>query len=220
MNRRLEVIASHVKPERVEMCCASKEAEVLRMERDRMGGVLSHTMLENWLDGGVENVALKHECMRVVEEDKVLDSSSLVQFEMSIEERRFQSTQRLLRFSELIQGKTEQYELNLIRAVSLVDTSTTIRWFVQKLLWTDTIRNQGTPEQIKRWTAGALEYRIVGCFAMTELGHSSALRNLETTSNYDEKTQEFIINSPTVTSTKFWIGQAGQIGMRRRKKTQ
>lgn len=102
-------------------------------------------------------------------------------FDMSTEERRVLSTQRLLRFSDLVQGRTEQFELFLIRALSTIDASTTIRWFVQKLLWIDTIKNQGTAAQISRWTEGALAYNIVGCFAMTELGHSSALRGLETT---------------------------------------
>lgn len=44
----------------------------------------------------------------------------------------------------------------------------------------------------------------------TELGHSSALRKLETTATYDPSTDQFILNSPSVTSTKWWIGLAGQ----------
>jgi acyl-CoA oxidase len=51
--------------------------------------------------------------------------------------------------------------------------------------------------------------KVIGCFAMTELGHSSYLPGLETTATYDKKTREFIINSPTLTSTKWWIGLAG-----------
>lgn len=44
----------------------------------------------------------------------------------------------------------------------------------------------------------------------TELGHSSALRDIETTATYDQATDEFIIDSPTITATKWWIGMAGQ----------
>jgi len=32
------------------------------------------------------------------------------------------------------------------------------------------------------------------------------LRGLETTAHYDPQTQEFILNSPTVTSIKWWPG--------------
>jgi len=52
--------------------------------------------------------------------------------------------------------------------------------------------------------------KIIGCFAMTELGHGSYIRGIETTATYDKNAQQFIINSPTETSTKWWIGLAGQ----------
>lgn len=41
-----------------------------------------------------------------------------------------------------------------------------------------------------------------------ELGHGSNTKYIETTAIYDRKTEEFIINSPTVTSQKCWIGLA------------
>ncbi|EFA77956.1 acyl-CoA oxidase [Heterostelium album PN500] len=50
---------------------------------------------------------------------------------------------------------------------------------------------------------------IVGCFSMTEIGHGSNVRSLETTATYCPKAGGFIIHSPTPTSQKFWIGGAG-----------
>ncbi|KAI9295516.1 acyl-CoA oxidase [Neoconidiobolus thromboides FSU 785] len=44
-----------------------------------------------------------------------------------------------------------------------------------------------------------------GCFALTELGYGNNAIEMETTSVYDEKTQEFIIHSPSTKSQKFWI---------------
>lgn len=44
--------------------------------------------------------------------------------------------------------------------------------------------------------------RVIGCYSMTELGHSSHLPGLETTATLDIDRDEFIIHSPTVTSTK------------------
>jgi len=41
------------------------------------------------------------------------------------------------------------------------------------------------------------------------LGHGTFIRGLETTATYDEKTQEFILNSPTLTSYKWWPGGLG-----------
>jgi len=41
---------------------------------------------------------------------------------------------------------------------------------------------------------------------MTELDHGSNVRGLTTTAVYDSASQEFIINTPTDTATKWWIG--------------
>lgn len=49
---------------------------------------------------------------------------------------------------------------------------------------------------------------LVGCFAMTELGHGSNVAGLETTSTFDSASDQFIINTPTITGTKWWIGGA------------
>lgn len=50
----------------------------------------------------------------------------------------------------------------------------------------------------------------MGCYAQTELGHGSDVSRLETTATLDKVTDEFIINSPTITSTKFWPGDLGK----------
>ncbi|CAG8739106.1 24115_t:CDS:2, partial [Racocetra persica] len=60
------------------------------------------------------------------------------------------------------------------------------------------------------WMDDVLNWRVIGCYAMTELGHSSFIRGLETTATYDRVHDEFIINTPTLMSTKWWIGMAGQ----------
>jgi len=50
----------------------------------------------------------------------------------------------------------------------------------------------------------------IGCYALTELGHGSNVGGLETTATLDLKTDEWLINSPTVTSTKYWPGGMGR----------
>ena len=49
-----------------------------------------------------------------------------------------------------------------------------------------------------------------GSFCLTELGHGSNVRAMETTAIYDIGTKEFILHSPTDTSLKFWIGSLGK----------
>lgn len=49
---------------------------------------------------------------------------------------------------------------------------------------------------------------LIGCFAMTELGHGSNVSGLETTATFDEASDQFVIHTPTLTATKWWIGGA------------
>lgn len=51
---------------------------------------------------------------------------------------------------------------------------------------------------------------MVGCFSMTEVGHGSNVAGIETTATFVRETDEFVIHSPTLTSTKFWIGGAAE----------
>ncbi|KAE8576962.1 hypothetical protein XENTR_v10004383 [Xenopus tropicalis] len=73
-----------------------------------------------------------------------------------------------------------------------------------------TLLNQATPEQQERLFMPAWNLEIIGTYAQTEMGHGTHLRGLETTATYDPSTQEFILNSPTVSSIKWWPGGLGK----------
>ncbi|KAJ7589583.1 peroxisomal oxidase [Mycena floridula] len=53
-------------------------------------------------------------------------------------------------------------------------------------------------------------YGILGSYLQTELGHGTNVAALETTATYLPKTREFEIHSPTLTSTKWWVGGLGK----------
>jgi len=90
------------------------------------------------------------------------------------------------------------------------DGSFGMRFGVHLSLFRATIRSQGTALQVEKYIPAADNLEIFGCFAMTELGHSSHLPGLETTATFDAVSDEFIINTPTMTALKWWIGGAGQ----------
>jgi acyl-CoA oxidase len=46
---------------------------------------------------------------------------------------------------------------------------------------------------------------ICGCFCLTELGYGNNAVKMETTVTYDEKTNEFVVNTPTTLAQKYWI---------------
>ena len=64
------------------------------------------------------------------------------------------------------------------------------------------IQGQGTDEQQQKWLPLAYRMQTIGCYAQTELGHGSNVQGLETTATFDPKTDEFVIHSPTLTSSK------------------
>ncbi|XP_018617338.1 peroxisomal acyl-coenzyme A oxidase 1 isoform X1 [Scleropages formosus] len=73
-----------------------------------------------------------------------------------------------------------------------------------------TLLNQATPEQQDAFFMPAWNLKIIGTYAQTEMGHGTHIRGLETTATYDPSTQEFVLNSPTVTSIKWWPGGLGK----------
>ncbi|XP_073430220.1 peroxisomal acyl-coenzyme A oxidase 2-like isoform X2 [Dendrobates tinctorius] len=80
---------------------------------------------------------------------------------------------------------------------------------IQKL-FLKTISALGTDEQISKWQPLGNNYKIFGTYAQTELGHGTNLRGLETTATFDPSTQEFIIDTPQITATKWWPGDLGK----------
>ncbi|KAJ4836031.1 hypothetical protein Tsubulata_011355, partial [Turnera subulata] len=108
-------------------------------------------------------------------------------------------------------GKGPEWELRRIaleEVLGAYDNSLTIKSGVQFLLWGNTVKALGTKRHHDKWLKATEDYKIMGCFAMTELGHGSNVRGLETIATFDAKTAEFVINTPCETAQKYWIGGA------------
>uniref|UniRef100_A0A8C6TUY4 Acyl-coenzyme A oxidase n=1 Tax=Neogobius melanostomus TaxID=47308 RepID=A0A8C6TUY4_9GOBI len=78
------------------------------------------------------------------------------------------------------------------------------------VMFLPTLYSQCDREQSKKWLPLATSFQALGTYAQTELGHGTHLRGLETTATYDPSTQEFVLNSPTITSIKWWPGALGK----------
>lgn len=76
-------------------------------------------------------------------------------------------------------------------------------------LYTDALEYLGTSKHHPAIVDG-LALNDIGCFALTELGHGSNVSKLETVATFVKESREFILNSPTPTSAKWWIGGSGQ----------
>ena len=97
-----------------------------------------------------------------------------------------------------------------IELMSLYDPSWFTKNGVHFGLWMGAVQGQGSDEQLTEWLPKTMMFQIVGCFAMTELGHGSFTRGLETTATYDAANEEFVIHTPSISATKWWIGGAAQ----------
>nr|XP_043621251.1 acyl-coenzyme A oxidase 3, peroxisomal-like [Erigeron canadensis] len=93
-------------------------------------------------------------------------------------------------------------------AIAMYDHSLAIKLGVHFFLWGGAIQFMGTKRHHDKWLKPTETYEIKGCFAMSELGHGSNVRGIETITRYDASTQEFIISTPYESAQKYWIGGA------------
>ena len=88
--------------------------------------------------------------------------------------------------------------------------SLTTKFGVNFVLYYNTLRILGT-ERHEQFRKDCEEVNDVGCFALTELGHGSNVKGLQTTATYDRETDEFVLNTPEEKGMKFWIGGAAKV---------
>ena len=73
-------------------------------------------------------------------------------------------------------------------------------------------------QQQAEWLPLCRDWKMIGCYAQTEIGHGSNIRALETTATFlpehkgGQPGGSWVINSPTLTSTKAWPGTLGRTG--------
>ena len=77
------------------------------------------------------------------------------------------------------------------------------------VMFVPTLELQCTNVQKEYWLPLAKSGKIIGVYCQTELGHGTFLRGIETTATLDLQTDEWLVNSPTISSTKFWPGGLG-----------
>ncbi|KAM9326328.1 peroxisomal acyl-coenzyme A oxidase 2 [Gastrophryne carolinensis] len=162
--------------------------------------------LTNLLDGGAEHTRLRRSVVNTIEKDPVF-SREYLYFKTRPEryEGAIRNTFHLKKKVEELGLDDDGPEMEYVyRAVNGEIGLNIHRVFLKSL------GALGTDEQIAKWMPLAKSYRIIGTYAQTELGHGTYLRGLETTATFDPTTQEFIIDTPKITATKWWPGDLGK----------
>lgn len=92
------------------------------------------------------------------------------------------------------------------------DLSVVVKFGVQFGLFGGSILQLGTEQHHRRYLPEVGSLALPGCFAMSETGHGSNVRDLETTATYDRASDEFVVHTPHPLARKDWIGNAARHG--------
>ncbi len=153
---------------------------------------------------------VQQSAIRAFENSELLQKS---REHLPLKEKRELLHEQFLEFMKLIDFEpnyeTKSYieALDLYEILHILDVELVVKMGVQFNLWGETLYRLGT-EKHKKYLRQTEKLEILGCFAMTEIGHGSNISKLETTATYNPSVKSFIIHSPTYTSHKFWIGQS------------
>ncbi|XP_019392298.1 PREDICTED: peroxisomal acyl-coenzyme A oxidase 2 isoform X2 [Crocodylus porosus] len=158
------------------------------------------------LDGGAENTRVRRAVEAVIHSDPVF----------SREDKYFLS-------------QNESYEAAVKKAVHLKKMMHQMKWswagseckycnralggevaFTLHNIFMESILALSTDEQTAKWIPLAENYRILGSYAQTELGHGTYIRGFETTATFNISTQEFVLNTPKISAMKWWPGDLGR----------
>ena len=101
---------------------------------------------------------------------------------------------------------------SVMETISYHDLSLVIKFGVQFGLWGMSVYLLGTEKHHKKYLRDIGTLELPGCFAMTETGHGSNVKGIETTATYDHSTKTFIINTPDELARKEYIGNAAVHG--------
>jgi len=92
------------------------------------------------------------------------------------------------------------------------DLSVVVKFGVQFGLFGGSVLQLGTEHHHRTYLERIARLELPGCYAMTETGHGSNVRDLETTATYDPETDELVIHTPRERAGKDWIGNAARHG--------
>ncbi len=100
----------------------------------------------------------------------------------------------------------------VFETLALHDLSLVVKFGVQFGLFGNSILQLGNARQQRDLLPRVASLELPGCFAMSETGHGSNVRSVETVARYDAASQTFELSTPNNAARKDYIGNAAAHG--------
>ncbi|XP_074065374.1 acyl-coenzyme A oxidase-like protein [Macrotis lagotis] len=175
---------------------------------------LGDSSLHRYLDG--EFWGLKNELRRLLAACPLFWQ----RYDLSLDEmrdltfKRVKFTMGLPLLKRAIQEQAEKKKnfvkrsLVIGEVLSTADMATGVKCGIIYWLFGGAVRNLGSSGHVAKWFQPLQEQKYTGMFAMTERGHGSNVKGIQTEATFDLTTQEFIIDTPCENAEKMYIGNA------------
>lgn len=192
----------------VSYSAAPNPAALLQKERENPS--VDPINMNYFLEGSKERSVLIRSMVQQMERDPVLATNASY-YHMTKDQERELTALKIGRLASYIETDNLDDFHRRLSIVGLFDPQVGTRLGVNLGLFLSCIRGNGTAEQLQYWAfqkETVYIKGIYGCFGMTEMAHGSNVMGLETTATFDKENDEFVINTPHIGATKWWIGGA------------
>ena len=178
------------------------------LDQERVKSSIKDDSLLLYLNDGEKKWLLKLRIMLEIERDPNFKMSNIAH--NSLEEERERVIKKFGWLRHFVTTEPLDNFRFRMSIMSVHDPATWTRFGVHYGLFLGAIQGGCNDEQLSYWVQkGAFSLQgVVGCFGMTELGHGSNVAGIETLATFDKDNQQFIIHTPNLQATKWWIGGA------------
>eukprot|EP00529_Nitzschia_sp_RCC80_P015506 CAMPEP_0113468024 /NCGR_PEP_ID=MMETSP0014_2-20120614/15126_1 /TAXON_ID=2857 /ORGANISM="Nitzschia sp." /LENGTH=711 /DNA_ID=CAMNT_0000360369 /DNA_START=18 /DNA_END=2153 /DNA_ORIENTATION=+ /assembly_acc=CAM_ASM_000159 len=194
------------------------------LQRERSNATFDVEKVTNMLDGGKERTERRRHLEAVIERDPTTVFENENNHYMHRTERHVRAVAKGVRLIELcrklgIGNECDYGEITASKDFQTIleavgdDVPLALHW----VMFVPNIVSLCDEEQKAQWLPLCADWRMIGCYAQTEIGHGSNVRALETTATFLPESKgghdgggSWVINSPTLTSGKFWPGTLGR----------